>query len=190
MDIKEIKAVIEALLFVSGDPVSVKEIASVFSIDESSIKKIVNQMVDTYNDEMRGIQIIEVNNSYQFSTRPEHFEYIERLVKPLTRQGLSQQSLETLSIIAYKQPVTKSHIDAIRGVKSESTITRLLEKDLIFEAGRQDGPGRPNLYCTTDNFLKLFGIKTLKELPSLEEMIEECIEPDETVAVNLEEESQ
>ncbi|MBK5652834.1 MAG: SMC-Scp complex subunit ScpB [Rhizobium sp.] len=122
---------------------------------------------------MRGIQIIEVNNSYQLSTKPEHYEYIERLVKPQTRQGLSQQSLETLSIIAYKQPITKAHIDAIRGVKSEGCVSRLLEKELIIEAGRQDGPGRPIIYCTNDNFLKLFGLKSLNDLPPLKEFNEE-----------------
>ncbi len=173
MDIKEIKSVIESLLFVAGDAVSCKELSSVLNIDESTIKKIINQMIDYYNDEGRGIQIIEVNNSFQFCTRPEHYEYIERLVKPNTRQGLSQAALETLSIIAYKQPITKAQIEAIRGVKSDSSIARLAEKELIFEAGRQDGPGRPMIFCTTDNFLKLFGLKSISELPPLKELSEE-----------------
>lgn len=171
MDIKEIKSVIEGLLFVAGDVVSLKELSHVLSIDEGTIKRIINQMSDTYNEEKRGIQIIEVNGCYQFCTRPEHYEYIERLVKPQTRQGLSQAALETLSIIAYKQPITKAQIDSIRGVKSESSISRLQEKELIFEAGRLDAPGRPMIYCTTDNFLKLFGLKNLQELPPLQEMV-------------------
>lgn len=174
MDIKDIKSIIESLLFVAGDTVSLKELAVVLSIDESTVKKIINQMIDSYNEEKRGIQIIEVNNSYQFCTRPEHYEYIERLVKPQTRQGLSQAALETLSIIAYKQPITKAQIEAIRGVKSESSISRLEEKDLVFEAGRLDGPGRPMIYCTTDNFLKLFGLKSLQELPPLQDTQEEA----------------
>lgn len=173
MDIKEIKSVIEGLLFVAGDAVPVKDIANTLDVDEATIKKILNQMMDTYNNELRGLQIIEVNNSYQFCTRPEHYEYIERLVRPQTRQGLSPQSLETLSIIAYKQPITKVHVDSIRGVKSESCIAKLLEKDLIYEVGRQEGPGRPILYCTTDNFLKLFGLKSLTELPPLKEVTED-----------------
>lgn len=172
MDIKEIKSIIEGLLFVAGDAVSLKELSHVLSIDENTIKKIVNQMIDACNDEKKGIQIIEVNNSYQLCTRPEHYEYIERLVKPQTRQGLSQAALETLSIIAYKQPITKAQIDSIRGVKSESSISRLQEKELIFEAGRLDAPGRPMIYCTTDNFLKLFGLKNLQELPPLQEAAE------------------
>ena len=175
MDIKEIKSVIEGLLYVAGDSVTLKELAHVISIDESTVKKIINQMIDTYNEDKRGMQIIEVNNSYQYCTRPEHYEYIERLVKPLTRQGLSQAALETLSIVAYKQPITKAQIESIRGVKSDSSISRLETKELIFEAGRLDTPGRPMIYCTTDNFLKLFGLKNLQELPPLQEMnIEEA----------------
>lgn len=133
MDIKEIKSVIESLLYVAGDAVSLKELAIVLSIDESTVKKIINQMMDINNEEKRGIQIIEVNSSYQFCTRPEHYEYIERLVKPQTRQGLSQAALETLSIIAYKQPITKAQIESIRGVKSESSISRLEDKSLVLK---------------------------------------------------------
>lgn len=170
MDIRAIKSIIEGLLFVAGDAVPIKELCAIVNIDENTLRKIVNQMIDNYNDENRGLQIIEVNNSYQFCTRPEHYEYIEQLVKPQTRQGLSQASLETLAIIAYKQPATKAQVDYIRGVKSESCIGRLLDKELICEAGRLEGPGRPILYRTTDNFLRLFGLKTLGELPPLREI--------------------
>lgn len=169
MDIREIKSIVEGLLFVAGDAVPIKELCSIINIDEPTLKKIVNQMMDSYNDERRGFQIIEVNNSYQLCTRPEHYEYIERLIKPQNRQGLSQASLETLAIVAYKQPITKAQIDYIRGVKSESCIARLIEKELIYEAARLEGPGRPILYRTTDNFLKLFGLKSINDLPSLME---------------------
>lgn len=169
MDIREIKSIVEGLLFVAGDAVPIKELCSIINIDEPTLKKIVNQMMDSYNDERRGFQIIEVNNSYQLCTRPEHYEYIERLVKPQNRQGLSQASLETLAIVAYKQPITKAQIDYIRGVKSESCIARLIEKELIYEAARLEGPGRPILYRTTDNFLKLFGLKSINDLPPLME---------------------
>lgn len=174
MDIKEIKSIVEGLLFVAGEAVPIKDICSVISIDEQTLRRIVNQMMDSFGEENRGIQIIEVNNCYQLCTRPEHYEYIERLVKPQTRQGLSQASLETLAIIAYKQPVTKAQVDYVRGVKSEGCISRLVEKELIFEADRMDGPGRPILYRTTDSFLKLFGLKSLKELPVLKELTEEA----------------
>lgn len=174
MDIREIKSIVEGLLFVAGDAVPIKDLCSVISIDETTLRRIVNQMMDSFSEENRGVQIIEVNNCYQLCTKPEHYEYIERLVKPQSRQGLSQASLETLAIIAYKQPITKSQVDYIRGVKSEGCIARLVEKDLIYEADRMDGPGRPILYRTTDSFLKLFGLKSLKELPVLKELTEEA----------------
>jgi segregation and condensation protein B len=174
MDIREIKSIVEGLLFVAGDAVPIKEICSIINIDEPTLRKIVNQMMDSFGEERRGVQIIEVNNCYQLCTRPEHYEYIEKLVKPQTRQGLSQAALETLAIIAYKQPITKAQVDYIRGVKSEGCIARLVEKDLIYEADRMEGPGRPILYRTTDIFLKLFGLKSLKELPVLKEFSEEA----------------
>lgn len=173
MDIREIKSVVEGLLFVAGDAVPIKELCDIINIDEPTLRKIINQMIDNFNDENRGIRIIEVNNCYQFCTKPEHYEYIERLVKPQNRQGLSQASLETLAIIAYKQPITKAQVDYIRGVKSESCFSRLVEKELIHDIGRMDGPGRPMLYGTTDNFLKLFGLKSIKELPTLKPMGDE-----------------
>ncbi|MGE5632499.1 MAG: SMC-Scp complex subunit ScpB [Caulobacteraceae bacterium] len=173
MDIREIKSIVEGLLFVAGDAVPIKDLCSIINIDDTTLRRIVNQMMDSYNEERRGFQIIEVNNSYQLCTRPEHYEYIERLVKPQNRQGLSQASLETLAIIAYRQPITKAQVDYIRGVKSESCISRLIEKDLIYEAGRQEGPGRPILYKTTESFLKLFGLKSLSELPVLKDFASE-----------------
>jgi len=174
MDIREIKSIVEGLLFVAGDAVPIKELCDIINIDEPTLRKIINQMIDSFNDENRGIRIIEVNNCYQFSTKPEHYEYIERLVKPQNRQGLSQASLETLAIIAYKQPITKAQVDYIRGVKSESCFSRLVEKELIHDVGRMDGPGRPMLYGTTDNFLKLFGLKSIKELPTLKPLTDEA----------------
>ena len=169
MDIKEIKSIIEGLLFIAGDAVPSKELANAIDIDEGTVKRIVYQLMDQLNEEKRGLQIIEVNNCFQLCTRPEHHEYIERLVKPNTRQGLSQASMETLAIIAYNQPITKAQVEAVRGVKSDSSISRLIEKDLIVETGRQDGPGRPIIYATTDNFLKLFGLRTINDLPPLKE---------------------
>ncbi len=165
MELKEIRAVIEALLFVSGEPLSVRDVSNVLEIDENTVKKIMNQMIDIFNDEKRGIVIIEVNGSYQFSTRPDLFSYIEKHVKPNTKQGLSQAALEALAVVAYKQPVTRSEIESIRGVKCDTCIAKLVEKDLIIESGRAEGPGRPILYSTTNNFLRLFGLKSISELP-------------------------
>lgn len=174
MDIREIKSIVEGLLFVAGDAVPIKDICSIINIDETTLRRIVRQMMDSFVEDCRGLQIIEVNNCYQLCTKPEHFEYIEKLVKPQNRQGLSQASMETLAIIAYKQPITKSQIDYIRGVKSESCISTLTEKELVSELGRMEGPGRPILYGTTDNFLKLFGLKSINELPVLKEPAEEA----------------
>jgi len=169
MDIRKIKAIIECLLFVSGDPVSLKDLSTVLDIDQNTLKKIINQLIDDYADNTRGIKIIEINGSYQLCSKPELYDYVEKLLKPRAKTGLSQASLETLSIIAYKQPITKSAIDEVRGVKSDACITRLLEKDMIKEVGRMEGPGRPILYGTTDTFLRLFGLKNINELPPLKE---------------------
>ncbi len=167
MNIKKVKAALECILFISGDAVQLKELSALFEIDKTTLKKIINQMIDEYEEEDRGLRIIEVNDSYQFSTKPQYYEYIERLLKPRARSGLSQASLETLSIIAYEQPTTRANIDAIRGVRSDSCLYRLIDKDLIKEVGRMEAPGRPILYGTTDNFLRLFGLKSLNDLPDV-----------------------
>ena len=170
MDIKKIKATVECLLFVSGDPVSLKELSSALEVDQATLKKIINQLTDDFDDEARGIKIVEINGSYQLCSKSELYEYVEKLLKPKAKTGLSKASLETLSIIAYKQPITKSSIDSVRGVKSDACITRLAEKDMIKEIGRMEGPGRPILYGTTDTFLRLFGLKSIVELPPLNNM--------------------
>ena len=172
MDIKEIKATIECILFVSGDSVSLTDFSRVFDIDKPTLKKIINQLIDYFKEDSRGLQIIEIGESYQISTKPQYYEYIEKLLKPKANTALSQASLETLSIIAYKQPVTKAKIDEIRGVKSDSCIASLADRNLIKELGRQETPGRPILYGTAENFLRLFGLKTLDDLPSIRKVDE------------------
>lgn len=172
MDIKEIKAALECILFISGDPVPLKDLSNVLDIDQTTLKRIIYQMMDDYDDSNRGIEIIEINGSYQFCTKPKYYEYIEKLLKPKAKAGLSQASLETLSIIAYRQPITKAKIDTIRGVKSDGCVARLLDRELIKELGRLETPGRPILFGTTDSFLRLFGLKTLDDLPSINEVYE------------------
>lgn len=168
MELREIRAIIEALLFVSGDALSIREIANVIEQDEETTRKILKQTADMYNEEVHGLMIIEINGSYQFATRPELYPYIEALIKPHSKQGLSQAALEALAVIAYKQPVTKSEIESIRGVKCDTCIARLLEKELIEDAGRREGPGRPILYKTTEDFLRLFGLRSLGDLPPVD----------------------
>lgn len=167
MDKKEFKGIIEALLFVSGDPVSIRDLAGALEIEQKEVMEIIGEIKDQYNFERRGIQIIEVGGHFQLATRPEHFEFIQRLHSPQRRQGLSQAALETLAIIAYKQPITRAEIDTIRGVQSDRALYTLSERKLIQEVDRLDTVGRPILYGTTIEFLRYFGFKSLDDLPRL-----------------------
>lgn len=167
MDKKEIKSIIEALLFVWGDPLSLKDISYILEIDEKKTKEIICEMIDEFNFERRGIKIVQIKDSYQLGTRPEHFKWIEKLNIPKTKKNLSNAALETLSIIAYRQPITKSEIEAIRGVRCDKALDTLLEKEIIEEKGRLDKTGRPIIYGTTKQFLRYFGLKSLNELPPL-----------------------
>lgn len=168
MEIKEVEGIIEGVLFAAGDPVPLAKLSEVLEIDKKAIKLILNNMILNYQNSKRGILLREIGGAYQLCTRPEHYEYIRKLVEPRQRQALSQAAYETLAIIAYNQPVTRIKIEQIRGVSSESSITRLLERNLIKEAGRMDSPGKPILYETTEEFLRSFGFKSLLDLPVLE----------------------
>jgi segregation and condensation protein B len=169
MDDRETMGIIESILFVSGDPVSLKDIAKVLEIDVRIARKLMERMIDTFNFERRGLQIIKVNDSYQLATRPEFSEYIQKYIGSEQKQTLSQAALETLSIIAYRQPITRGDIESIRGVKCEYALNILSERGLIKEVGRLEAPGRPILYGTTDLFLKSFGLSSIKDLPPITE---------------------
>ena len=164
----KIKSSIESLLFVSGEPLNIKDISNALDISAKFIKDILDEMIIDYEKEERGIKIISINGDYQLATKVENGQYIQKLLKKNRRQSLSQASLESLAIIAYKQPITRIDIDEIRGVKSESALQKLIEKSLIKEVGRLEVPGRPILYGTTEEFLRQFSLKELKELPSLD----------------------
>lgn len=172
MDRREQKSIIEGLMFTWGDPLSIKDISEVLDIDKKQTEEILNEMVDEFNYDRRGIQILRVNDTYQLGTRPEHFEWIKELSIPNDNRTLSNAALETLSIIAYKQPIIKSELEAIRGVKCDKAISTLMEKKLVKEAGRLEKTGRPRLYATTDDFLKAFGLDSIKELPEIQESLE------------------
>lgn len=165
LDIREVKAIIEGLLFTSGEPLSRDEIAEILQIDKKTTGKIVGEMKNEYIKDRRGIQIVEFNNKYQLGTKPEHEKFIKKLLKTQNKQSLSRAAVETAAIIAYKQPITRMGVDSIRGVKCDRIIASLVEKKLIREVGRMDTPGRPILYATTDEFLKYFGLKSLSDLP-------------------------
>jgi segregation and condensation protein B len=172
MDKTELKGIIEAILFSAGDPVSLKDICYALDMDQKEILPVIKEMKDLYNFERRGLQLIEADGHYQFSTRPEHYGYIQKMHSPHRKPGLSPASLETLAIIAYKQPITRAEVDAIRGVQSDTAISTLIERKLIQEVDRLDTVGRPILYGTTIEFLKYFGIGNVEELPEiLEEQI-------------------
>ncbi|WP_244835377.1 SMC-Scp complex subunit ScpB [Clostridium sp. BJN0001] len=164
----KIKSEIESILFVSGEPLGLNELARYLEEKSDTVEEIIHEMEDDYNDTSRGIKIIFIKGKIQLVTKPQNSSLIEKLLKKNKRQSLSQASIESLAIIAYKQPITRIDIDEIRGVKSESAISKLIEKDLIKEVGRLDVPGRPILYGTTEEFLRQFELKNLKDLPLLD----------------------
>lgn len=167
-------SIIESLLFVSGEPLKLKNIAAILNCEIEYTIELLNQMQLEYVSEERGIKLIAINDEYQLVTKSENGDYVQKLLKTNTRQSLSQAALESLAIIAYKQPVTRIEIDEIRGVKSDRAILTLQEKNLIKESGRLEAPGRPILYGTTEEFLRYFELANLKELPELESLLNEA----------------
>ena len=164
---KTIKSALESMMFVWGEPLDVKEAAEVFNMDKKEIYPYFKELQEEYEQERRGIVIREVNKSFQFVTREENIDYIERLCTPVKHKKLSQSALEVLAIVAYKQPVTKGEIESIRGIRCDRVLEGLGKTKLVAEVGRSDAVGRPILYGTTDEFLKQFGFSTLKELPDI-----------------------
>lgn len=159
---------IESLLFVSGEPLSTKYIARIIECDLEYTEELLHAMMVRYSDNLRGIKLIKVNDMYQLVSKPQNSEFIQKLLGKNNRQSLSQASLESLAIIAYKQPITRIDIDEIRGVKSDSAIQRLVERNLVKEVGRLEVPGRPIQFGTTEEFLRQFGLGDLNEMPSIE----------------------
>ncbi len=169
MRLSELEAVVESLLFIMGEAVPLSVIADTIEMDKATANAIVRSLADKYEAEKRGIRIIELEGAYQMCTASECFEYIRSMCKGQKRPGLTQALLETLAIIAYKQPITKGEIEEIRGVNSDHAVNRLVEKGLAEEVGRMDTPGKPILFGTTKEFLRYFGFHSVKELPALAE---------------------
>lgn len=167
---KTIKSAFESMMFVWGEPLDVKVAAELFNINWKDAYDYFIELKDEYEQEGRGLQIRETNKSFQFVTNANNVEYIERLCTPIKEKRLTQQALEVLAIIAYKQPVTKGEIESIRGIKCDRVIEGLTKKDLIIETGRSNAIGRPILYGTTDSFLRHFGFANIKELPDIEDI--------------------
>lgn len=168
MDDCELIAAIEAILFVNGDSVSVKQLTELFNTDEQSIYMAIEALQRRYEGEDSGICLQKIADSYQVVTKPQMASYIEAFLRPVYKKQMSNAMLETLTVIAYRQPVTKAEIEDIRGVNSDKVISLLLEQGLIKAIGRLSTPGRPIQYGTTDEFLKHFGLSDLKELPKIE----------------------
>lgn len=167
MDQKKIQAVIEAVLFAMGDSVEMSKFVHVLEMDEKEIREVIAEMNAAYEQSDRGIYIAELENSFQLCTKPALYEYLIKVAKAPRKYVMSDTLLETLSIIAYKQPVTRLEIEKIRGVSCDHAVNRLLEFNLIQELGRLDAPGRPHLFGTTEEFLRTFGVKSLGDLPTL-----------------------
>lgn len=172
--VMKLEASIEAILFSMGEAVSIKELAKVLEIDEPTLEKILNNMMDKYDNEERGIKLVRLEDSYQLCTKNEYFDILSKLVNMPKKHTLTDTLMETLSIVAYKQPITRQEIEAIRGVSCVHAINKLVEYNLITEVGRLDAIGRPILFGTTEDFLRSFGVQSMDDLPVIsQEKIED-----------------
>ena len=167
---KTIKSAFESMMFTWGEPLDAKTAGDVFDITKNEAYEYFKELQTEYEQEGRGIVIREVNGAFQFVTREENADYIERLCTPVKAKKLSQSALEVLAIVAYKQPVTKGEIEAIRGIKCDRVMEGLMNKKLVEAVGRSEAVGRPVLYGTTDTFLKNFGFTSIKELPEIDDI--------------------
>lgn len=167
MDKINIQCAIEGILFAAGEPVKAAKLAAVLNIGIETVTEAVKLLKYSYDTEMRGVMIIDIDDGYQICSRPEYYVYIQEILGEQRRQALSNAAMEALAIIAYKQPITRGQVEFIRGVNSDGAINRLVERDLIEETGRLDAPGRPILYSTTQNFLRCFGLNSPKDLPEV-----------------------
>ena len=169
IELKQAEAAVEAILFTMGGSVELSRIAMAVGHDADTTRRLIHNLMDKYQCEDRGIQIIELEDSFQMCTKKEMYEYLIRVASTPKPQILTDVLLETLSIIAYKQPVTKLDIEKIRGVKCDHAVNKLVEYNLVCEAGRLDAPGRPILFATTEEFLRCFGVSSLDELPLIKQ---------------------
>lgn len=159
------EAAIEAILFSMGEAVEEKDLAKALEMDESTLRKVLKDMMDRYESEDRGIRLVQLESAYQLCTKSQYYDILTKLVNIPRKHSLTESLLETLSIVAYKQPVTRQEIEAIRGVSCVHAINKLVEYNLITEVGRLDAIGRPILFGTTEDFLRSFGVKSMEDLP-------------------------
>lgn len=169
MEINRLKGAVEALLFSAGKSLELGEISSALNHDRETVRRVIEDMMLSYEQEDRGIRIRKLENSYQLCSKEEYYEDLIRYLSRPKKYSLSQVMLETLSIIAYKQPVTRQEIEKIRGVKCDHAINKLIEYSLVCEVGRLDAVGRPIVFGTTEEFLRCFGVDSVQDLPQLTE---------------------
>mgnify|MGYP002862327669 FL=1 len=184
MEKEELVGAVEALLFASGKEVSIDVIADVLNCDENDVKNALEALKQNLIERKSGIQLIQMNNSYQLATLEKYYSYICKLMDNRPKPNLSQAALEVLSIVAYNQKTTRAEIEKIRGVSSDSALNKLLEYNLVEEAGKSDLPGKPMTYKTTNDFLKTFGYNSLEDLsplPTFEEATKDLENLDESV---------
>ena len=168
-ELEILEAQIEAILFTMGESVELGKIAEAIELEKKQTKEILEEMMEEWNNSDRGISIIELDGAYQMCTKPEMYEYLIRIAKRPKRRVLTDVLLETLSIVAYSQPITRAEIEAIRGVSADNMIRLLIERNLIKEVGKKDIPGKPVQFGTTKEFLKFFRLNSIADLPKLEE---------------------
>ena len=168
LDIKERVGIVEAILFVTGNAVETREIARVLDITDAELEETLDALESGYDFDRRGLRLLRFGAHVQLATRPDYAPYVEKLLQPVQKQSLSQAVMETLAVIAYRQPVTKAEIEQIRGVKCDYSVQSLVSKGLIEEVGRKETLGRPILYGTTDAFLRHFCISSVAELPEID----------------------
>lgn len=167
MKLTEGIAAVEAIMFAYGDPITIDKLSEAAGLDNETTVKLIDQLERRYNVNESGLKIIRVNDGFQITTRTEYAENIKKAMETGRQQPLSQAAMETLSIVAYNQPVTKAFVEQVRGIDSSSVVNTLVERNLLEEAGRLDLPGRPVAYRTTDTFLRCFGLSRIEELPAL-----------------------
>ncbi len=166
--VTDISAAIEAILYAAGHPVTYEKLSEVLGLDIKSIKKMVSAMSREYESDKRGIMLLTYPDSCQLATKEQYMPYIREALGIKRGGNLSASTLEALAVVAYNQPVTRAYVDAVRGVDSSYAMNSLIDKNLIVSTGRLDAPGRPMLYSTTDKFLRVFGLRSLDELPVTE----------------------
>ncbi len=187
MELRKIKNIVEGILFAMGGAVEPSKIAKALEIEEKDVIYAINSLKEEYEAEGRGVTITELDGAYQMCTSPDIYEYLIRIAKQPKKYVLTDVLLETLSIIAYKQPITKSEIEKIRGVSCDFAVSKLVEFGLVTELGRLDAPGRPMLFGTTEDFLRTFGVSSIEDLPELSQsQIEEFKIEAENEANNVE----